>query len=424
MFFYFLFGMNVFATQSYRFFNTLLRCAGILFVLLFLISFPFGSAFLLPDPGHYTGSLFRRMAAFTGRYLFHMPSGYTGEIASDTIGMYINLLVVAMMALVLSIPVTLYLCRKKISPERLYRAFRIVISYYLALQLLRYGWNKVFKTQFYLPEPNTLFTTVGDTPRDLLYWSTMGLSRSYSLFMGLIEVVPAFLLFFRKTRSIGAFILSAVLLQVAIVNFSFDISVKVYSCFLLMLALLIAMPVYRLLFRFFILEQRTFSQQKVAETAYRHRLWTTLLQAGVICWFLLDSLWPYLRSGNYNDDLVVRPPLHGAWQVDHFSRNGDTMRSRNAAWDKAFVHRRGYFIIQQQGAMKDYKLYYDTAARRIGLQDYEQEGYDELSYWLQGDSLLHLTGVLNRDTLSVGLKRIDLAQLPALQNEFNWTTEE
>lgn len=415
--------MNVFARQSYRFFNTLLRYAGILFVLLFIISFPFGSSFLVPDPGHYAGPVFRRLVAFAGRHWFGLPASYAGKIASDSVGMYIDLLIVTVLALLLSMPLAWYISRRKIAPDRLYRAFRIVISYYLALQLLRYGWNKVFKSQFYLPEPNTLFTTVGDTPRDLLYWSTMGLSRSYSLFMGLIEVIPALLLFFRKTRSIGAFILSAVLLQVVIVNFSFDISVKVYSCFLLGLALVIAMPVYQLLFRFFIRGQRIFSQQKVVETTHRRRLWATILQAGVICWFLLDSLWPYLRSGNYNDDFAARPPLHGAWQVDRFSRNGDTLRSRNAAWDKAFVHRRGYFIIQQQGAMKDYKLYYDTTGRIIGLLDYGQQWCDELSYRVQGDSLLQLTGVLNRDTLSVGLKRIDLAQLPALQNEFNWTSD-
>ena len=50
---------------------------------------------------------------------------------------------------------------------RLWYGLHTGVAWFLALQLLQYGFDKVFKHQFYLPEPNTLYTPLGLLPPDL-----------------------------------------------------------------------------------------------------------------------------------------------------------------------------------------------------------------------------------------------------------------
>ncbi len=408
--------------KHYSYASIILLFFCIFFVVLFILSFPFGYH-TLPDIGRYTGVFFEGLGSWVCRRL-HWPSSPGGHISSDSKSMYVDLLVVAVPALMLAIPVAWLYKRKQTSVAKVYRYFVIFASYYLSLQLLKYGFNKVFKWQFYLPEPNTLFTTVGNTPRDLLYWSTMGLSHSYSVFSGLIEVIPALLLLFRRTRVPGAFILSGVLLNVVWINFSYDISVKIYSVFLLLLSLLIAAPAYRLLFRFFIRKVATVPGPEPVLPAWQKYKWLYVgMKSLVVAAILLESLWIYLRSGNYNDDTAARPLLHGAWQVQQFGRNGDTSLMRNHPWEKAFVHRRGYFIVQQQGAMQDYLLHESPAGDLLTLEHYETGVTWPLKYQQVGDSILNMDGVFYGDTINVRMKRIDMSTLEALQKEFNWTSD-
>ena len=62
----------------------------------------------------------------------------------------------------------------------------VAIVYILIFYLLKYGADKLFKHQFYIPEPNTLHTPLGYLSKDILFWSSMSSSYLYNLFMGLI----------------------------------------------------------------------------------------------------------------------------------------------------------------------------------------------------------------------------------------------
>ncbi|MFZ1528097.1 MAG: hypothetical protein WAT19_05055, partial [Ferruginibacter sp.] len=100
---------------------------------------------------------------------------------------------------------------------------------YLCFVLLKYGLDKIFKTQFYLPEPNILFTPAGNLDKDILYWSCMGSSRVFNLATGAIEILTAIFLFFKRTRQAGILMAMVVLVNVLLVNISFNISVKLFS---------------------------------------------------------------------------------------------------------------------------------------------------------------------------------------------------
>ncbi len=196
------------------------------FTCLFIVTLPFHYQ-VFPDPGSFMRSFFEAMVKWSGTHIFGAGPSFSATIASDSVGMYIHVFNCLVIAFVFAFLYATFNKRDVQYPKINYW-FQVFISYYLALQLLKYGFDKVFKAQFYLPEPNTLFTPLANLTPDILYWSAMGTSRFYSVFMGLLEIIPAILLLFKPTRVIGAMIASLVLLNVVMINFGFAIPAFCY----------------------------------------------------------------------------------------------------------------------------------------------------------------------------------------------------
>ncbi|MEY3198941.1 MAG: hypothetical protein RJA13_899 [Bacteroidota bacterium] len=114
------------------------------------------------------------------------------DFSSDSFGLYLLMPILFMGSLLLTTSFDLVRISNLNKVKTIY-FIRSIATYYLAWILLKYGFDKVFKCQFYLPEPNILFTRVGDLDKDILFWSTMGSSHSYSIFMGLLEIIPGIL---------------------------------------------------------------------------------------------------------------------------------------------------------------------------------------------------------------------------------------
>jgi hypothetical protein len=144
---------------------------------------------------------------------------------------------------------------------------------------------------------------------------------------------------------------------------------------------------------------------------------------------LLESLWPYIKAGNFNDDKMARPLFHGAYEVKTFVENGDTlapMLSDSIRWKRVFFHRQGYFIIEMMDdKMIDIKMSYDTVLKEIYLLAYKDfpNARTILSYQQPGIDDLILekkTGTKYR----IELHKLDWKQMPLLKKEFTWTVDE
>ena len=104
-----------------------------------------------------------------------------------------------------------------------------------------------------------------------LLWTFMGYSGVYSVFAGLGEVIGGVLLFFRRTRLLGALVVAMVMSHVVVLNFAYDVPVKVFSTHLLLIAVLIMTPDRKRLLNFFILNKvvRSCTRQTLVQFATR-----------------------------------------------------------------------------------------------------------------------------------------------------------
>jgi uncharacterized membrane protein YphA (DoxX/SURF4 family) len=390
------------------------------FVILFIFSFSFEHEFI-PDPGKFFASFFEHFAAWTGKTFFDFSPACTYEIASDSAGFYMNALNLLVVSLLVAVAWS-FTNKERSGHHKMAYWFFAVVRFYLAMQLFSYGFNKLFKWQFYLPEPNTLFTTIGNTPRDLLYWSSMGTSWSYTVFLGIVEILAAALLLFRRTYIAGALVAAVVLVHVLVINLGFNISVKLYSAFLLLLCMILLAPEAKKLFGFFF-SGKTASLEKWHPAPSSKKVSRTLLvvKVIVIVAIILDPLTLYFRTDNFNDDLAARPPLHGAYEVKLFVKNSDTLlplTTDNYRWRRMFVHRRGYLITQgMDDGMMSYELFVDTNRRKLMIKDGNAHSF--LNY-AEEKNTLRVDGVFLGDTLRMEMEKIDLTKLPLQVDEFQW----
>lgn len=387
-----------------------------IFIGCFIITLPFSYQFF-PNIGIWLSPFLGKITTAFGQSL-GLALPYMHQLASDSSGFYLLSLFLLLFSALISAIWTSFNPLKHF--QKAHYWLRSLCSYYLAFQFFNYGFDKVFKTQFYLPEPNTLFTPLGQLSKDILYWSSIGSSYSYTVFSGFMEIIPAFLLLFKPTRMIGAMISVLVVLNILMINIGFDISVKLFSFFLFGLSLYIAFPAFQAIYQLFFRQQKVSFQLWQPVWEEKQRLMYAIGKSLVIFMILYEALIAHFSSGIFNDDLATRPPLHGAYQVTEIQILSDSTATEQMkiSWKRFFIHRKSYFIIQSElDSLQDYKLKYQEG-QVLGLTDY-QRLTTHFTYQVQ-DRLLILQGNFEDKEIRVVGKVIPWRELPLLREEIHW----
>jgi hypothetical protein len=325
------------------------------------------------------------------------------DLTSDAKGLYVLVGILLGIALIVH---GFFLRMKAEKFNRTMSILRTASVFFLSALLLKYGADKLFKAQFYLPEPNLLYTHMGKLDKDILFWSTMGTSYEYNLFMGVMEIIPGLMLLFACTRKLGLIIATGVFLNVFAINLSFDISVKLLSFILLMMSSYLVYP-----FLFNTKEnEKTYASIKPK--------WITAVLLGLI---FIESIGPYLLRGNFNDDLSSRPIMHGAYTVTHQNfTEGNSLFGNKIK--RVFIHRDGYMIFQfENDEMADFALEIDQARQTMTLTDYS-DSKQKLGYRYNRNLKMLVLQNTNGTTI-ISTKAIPWRNLPALQRQFHWTVD-
>lgn len=392
-----------------------------LFILLVILFFPV-ELNLFPWQKQITQTLFTGLTYFTAN-LFDYPLLHC-DFSSDSASMYFLFLVLGMLALTFA---TAFHVNAKLFEQRLklFSLIRTIATYYLAIILLNYGFNKIFKWQFYMPEPNTLYTRVGQLGKDMLYWTSMGTSWWYSFFAGIIEIIPAILILFRKTRVLGLLISMAVLINVFAINIGFDISVKLFSLFLIFVVVSLLQPNLTALYDFLVRQKKTSLQQESPFILFKSERLHKTIKPFLIAFCLIETSYPYLVTMNVNDDHAPRNYLHGAYEPYRGNHLYLYPGIHGTVSIKRFyIHRHGYLVLETyDGKMRDFHLQIDSTRNTFYCSGYDGKKFTLAYYYEPADSTLTLSS--NSDSKSiVESKAINWRKLPAIRHQFHWVVDE
>ena len=325
-------------------------------------------------------------------------------LSSDSVSLYIWTFFLLILAIIIgSLLNKKYPIRKEIITNWMEK----IVLYFLILQLARYGFDKVFKTQFYLPEPNILATELGQLDKDILFWSTMGSSYAYNLFMGITEVLAAGLMIYRRTRVLGLLIALGTIIQIVTINLSFDISVKLFSFVLLLITLVSLQPFGQALFRFMIQGKST-SLPKISRLHLGKQEPT--LKLLVILLFVFECIFPAIHSNNFNDDKAARPFLHGMYQNE---------QTNTQIW-RIFFHRDGFLIFEDRSGVKsDYAVQINEARKILTLTNYDLESS---SIPFEFDPIQKKMTLLIQGQ-EFRFNEVNWREMPLMQNQWHWTVD-
>lgn len=328
------------------------------------------------------------------------------SFTSDSIQLYLLYLVLMPIAILLFL-----LCKRlHIFQENRNKIKGILSSflvYYLALISLKYGLDKLNGQQFDFPESNLLFTPMGYLDKDILYWSVMGSSPGYLYFLGGIEILAAILLFFRRTRFIGIIIAVITYSQVLAINLSFDISVKLYSAFVLTISLYLLLPYAKEIY----LSLKFQKPLKFLSNPFTRDKKYYLAKSVVALFILLESVVPAYESYRIQQIQPKNGNLYGAYEVLNTTNPMDIKR--------IFIHKDNYFIVQtMEDDFIDYRLQWSTKEDAIYLTDYDNQTLKVPFRWYNTDSLEF---IVNNIPL-IG-SPIDIEKLPLRQKLFHWSVD-
>ncbi|MCF8275211.1 MAG: hypothetical protein K9J17_00635 [Flavobacteriales bacterium] len=366
-----------------------------------------------------TRYIFQDLILFASRH-FEILDVTNPEISSDSAALYWLFLMLLILAVIATTVLSFFTFEEK-QLQRMFGAIQIILTYYLSVIMLKYGFDKIFGIQFYIPEPNTLYTPLGMLDRDIAFWSVMGTSYSYSLFMGMMEVVPSLMLWFRRTRILGIIILLGVLTHVVFVNLCFDISVKLFSSFLLLQCFILLIPHFKSLARFLILKKAAVLFSFSGIDIVKSRKVRYAIKTTVLILISFESIYPHIENGHSHNANQIVDGLHGAYEIVKIESDSDNTNLPNMK--RFFVHRSSYLIFQyQDDSMEDYRLEASQSSNTLILTDYDgQMRIFHYQYSTVSDTLELKSNELG---ITIYSKPIPWHELPILQPLFHFTVDE
>ncbi|PHR70725.1 MAG: hypothetical protein COA67_07935 [Lutibacter sp.] len=354
---------------------------------------------------------------------FEMLSTGSGDRSYDYVRFGLNVILALLIGTVWAI-----IHRKKTLSKKLIYWFQTILRIFLFLAMTLYGLVKIFKGQFPDPSLELLIQPVGEMSPMGLAWTFMGHSIAYNIFIGFAEVLGGALLLYRKTVTLGSMIIIGVMTNVAMMNFTYDIPVKLFSIHLILMALVLLIADGRRVMNVFLKNKST-----KKEIHYTPSINTTLKKLiSVLKVFVLTLLTVAIIIQCFvrfkaTDQLKSKSELYGIWESQLFIKNKDTLPpllTDSYRWRYLIVNYKKKAAIKKMNDSIDrYQFEINKEQKEVIFKRSTDSISHRFSYKLINPEHLQLRGVLDKDSLSIEFKRKLETDFRLLKRKFHWVNE-
>lgn len=401
------------------------------FFLLYIFPFPLNFLPFADSLNNFYNQFWDKLVLWVGKDILQIPYNFplTFNGSGDRTYDYIQFLTIFAAAMIFCLSWTLLDWRRR-HYRTLFYWLTVTIRYYLAFVMFGYGFAKIFKTQFPFLRLEKLLTAYGDSSPMGLAWNFMGYSWGYNIFTGGAEVLGGLLLLFRRTTVLGALILVGVMSNVAMMNYCYDIPVKLYSSVLLLMAVFLLAKDAKRIAGFFIFNQPAppadlappYNDKKID----RARLALKILFCAYVIFTTISQVVEIRQTAR--GDNRPQPLLYGIYDVHTFIQNGDTLPplvTDSTRWRKLLVDLGGRVSIKYMNdKLERIGFRPDSVAQTItlfALADTTQKF--SLHYAQSGKEELHFQGRWREDSVHIQMKKFDLNKFLLINRGYNWINE-
>jgi uncharacterized membrane protein YphA (DoxX/SURF4 family) len=357
--------------------------------------------------------------------------GFTTHLSNDNSGSgdktfdYIHLFMICICTLILA-PLFTFLFRKKRNLDKLQYWFTVSVRYYIAYMMMVYGFSKVFRLQMGPLGLERLMQPYGESTPMSLAWSFMGHSGLYCVFAGLMEVIAGLLLFFRRTSVFGAIMVACVMLNVMMMNYGYDIPVKLFSTQLVMMSVYLLSQHTKRLWKFFFSDEPV---EPIKEYVFIPvKKWEKIAKFIIKGGFTVLAVGFFFLQSFFDDRGSYRAhPLRGIYTVKTYLKNNiavPPLATDTTRWKYFIIGRPTTASIRlYNDSARYFVLKADTVLKKMTM---ERKGNGKtvysFDYTLKGKELT-LKGLKDKDTLEITFSRRTEADFPLVSRGFHWINE-
>jgi hypothetical protein len=368
--------------------------------------------------------LLEPITTWVGQHVFgidavlHRDSG-SGDQAAIWVGVFC-VFAVALAATVVWTVVD----RRRTEYTRLSAWFLVFLRFALGGQMLFYGIAKVIPTQMPTPPLDALLRPFGDLSPASVLWLQVGSSHPYEIMLGAIETLGGLLLFLPRTATLGALLSLLSMVQVFMLNMSFDVPVKILSFHLLLMSLVLLAPQLRRLANVLVLQRpsRPTTQPPLFANGRANRI-AASAQVALGIWVLIGCVQIGWEAWREYGGGRPKPELYGIWSVRNFTADGKNLpplTTDGNRWQRLVFDEPDAVIYQKMdGELVASTVKVDIAARTIALPELGATfTFDRLS-----PDRLRLDGQLDGRAVTMSLERFDPNGFTLRSRGFHWVQE-
>jgi hypothetical protein len=393
-----------------------------------LIVYMFVIPGILPGQGPGAQWPFFDLTSWVARNLFGItaPLVFTGN-SRDTNFFWVQLFVVFISTAAATIVWSL-LDRPRKNYNALHKWFRVFVRFALAAQMLYFGMVKVIPTQFPAPSLITLLAPAGNLSLQGFLWTSIGASPAYQIFTGIVEVAGGLLLIAPRTTTLGAAICLASMIQVFVLNMTYDVGVKILSFQLALMSLFLLAPDFRLLMNAFWFKRPMDAspEPELFKSPRTNRI--ALIVEIVFGLYLLAAYTSVGRTFWYDDGGggSARSPLYGVWDIQDLSVDGEVRTAKSNDYDRrwrrvVFDAPQWIFFQRTDDSFMRYSVNIDLSKNALSLtKGHSRTWHSEFTFQRPASDRLTLDGEMDGHVIKMALQRVEFDTFRLLNSRFRW----
>jgi hypothetical protein len=354
------------------------------------------------------------------------PLVYTGN-SRDTDFFWVQLVIVFVVAVSATI-VWSFFDRRRKQYESWNKWFRLFMRFGLAAQMLYFGMVKVIPTQFPAPSLITLLAPAGNLSLQGFLWTSIGTSPAYQIFTGIVEAVGGLLLIVPRTTTLGATICLISMIQVFVLNMTYDVGVKILSFQLILISLFLLAPDFRLLTNAFLFKRSAdgVKESELFRVPGANR--TALIVQIVFGVYLLGVYTNVARTFWYDTGGggSAKSPLYGIWDVEDLRVDGESRLPQLNEYDRrwrrvVFDSPQWIFFQRTDDSFMRYGVDIDLQQNTLALTKGQSRTWRSVFTFRRPErDRLALDGEMDGHRIQMNLQLVEMDTFRLLNSRFRW----
>lgn len=372
----------------------------------------------------------RQITFWTAAHIFRIKHDlvYTGSGSGDKtfdwVLAFCLLVIAAVITCVWSI-----LDRRRENYVVFHKWFWLAMRFMLASEMFLYGLAKAIPLQMPFPYLTRLLEPYGNFSPMAVLWSSIGASRSYEIFAGCAEMLGGILLLTPRTTTLGALVCLADMIQVFMLNMTYDVPVKLFSFHLILFSLFLLAPDARRIIDFFFTNRAAAPSRRYAlfRSARANRL-AVILQVAFGLYLIGMGIYSGIGAWSKYGGGRTKSALYGIWNVDEMSVDGQArapLFTDKDRWRRVVFDFPNFTSFQRpDDTFTGYGSAINEKDHTIGLNKPADKNWKaSFTYSRPAPDQLVLNGSMDGHQVQMKLKLWDRDKFTLVNRGFHWINE-